>query len=190
MEISGLFCSIWLQSYKSKCYFISKSFIILILLFMILSCSHIDKSQINSSVELNLNIDTFKLVQLPNIGEVVNESIRKTSTNAQIHINSSQCSSFANVYFRNAVFELAWDKDNKLVYISTSDTNFITEENIRINMTLKDIRKTQNSEILKMQGWGFYVKLNSGWNAAFCVDNTCTGRDIFDSDKVKWIFKN
>jgi hypothetical protein len=190
MKISILFCSNWSKIHKSTFYFTGNMFVILIPIGMLFGCSNIDKSQINSAVELKINIDTFKLIQLPNIGEVVNESIRKTSTNNQILINSSQSSSFANVYYNNLVFQIAWNRDNKLVYISTSDTNFNTEENIRINMTYNDIQKTQNTSISKIPGWGYYVKLNSGWNAAFCVDNTCTGRDISRNDTVKWIFKN
>jgi hypothetical protein len=56
-------------------------------------------------------------------------------------------------------------------------------------MTLKSIKDIQNVDILKMAGWGYYIKLKSGWFAGFCIGKTCTDRGLKDDDKVAFIFK-
>ena len=56
-------------------------------------------------------------------------------------------------------------------------------------MMLKSIKDIQNVDILKMAGWGYYIKLKSGWFAGFCIGKTCTDRELKDDDKVTFIFK-
>ena len=41
-----------------------------------------------------------------------------------------------------------------------------------------------------MSGWGYTVKLQSGWYAAFCNGKSCTDGELTDNSKIGWFFKN
>jgi len=153
-------------------------------------CSN--KSNENPNQKLNLKplADAIQLMELPYIGEYIVDSIRTASNNKMLLINSSDYKPSTTIISNGTSFNLAWDNNNKLIYISTLDTNFTTNEGIKIGSTLIQIKNLQPVEIDKIIGWGHSIKLSSGWSAAFCVDSTCTGRNLIDTDKVNWIFKN
>lgn len=76
-----------------------------------------------------------------------------------------------------------------MLVLLTTDTNFVTTENIKVNITLKEIQNASELEIITEAGWGHYIKFNSGWYAGFCVESSCTGRNLTKNDKIDWLFK-
>ena len=163
--------------------------IIILCLISMLGFSNKPFIIVNSSPNFKPQYDTIRLEELPSIGDHLDESIRLTSNNRNILINSSQISPSTTVYVKGIVFKIAWDRDSKINFISTTDSTFYTNENIRINMPLKEIENIQNVEITKMPGWGYYISLESGWFAGFCVDKTCTGRELTNEVVVSYFFK-
>lgn len=80
-------------------------------------------------------------------------------------------------------------KSNIISYISTTDTAFKTKEDVMVGDTFEDVLKKAKGEVVKEQGWAFWVRLNSGWNAAF-MENLLTEDEAPPPDaKVSFLFK-
>jgi len=133
--------------------------------------------------------DTIRLNKLPMIGDFLSDSIRLTSKNRALLVNSSQISTSTTILNNGIIFDIAWNNDFRVNYIETSDSHFITSENVKVNTTLRKIKDIQNVDIIKMPGWGYYIKLKSGWFVSFCTGKTCTDRELTDDDKVVSIFQ-
>jgi hypothetical protein len=161
---------------------------ILLGMFLGLVCSDATEKTSAQTVNKNSSVDTIRLEKLPSIGDMLNESIRLTSKHGQ-SVSSSTISPAATILNNGIIFDIAWDKDSRVNYIVTMDSKFSTKENVRINMTLKDIKEIQKTDVLKMPGWGYYIQLKSGWFAGFCIGKTCTDRELKENDKVTFIFK-
>ncbi|RPH25020.1 MAG: hypothetical protein EHM93_20175 [Bacteroidales bacterium] len=157
--------------------------------FFGLGCSNTNNRKSTQMVETKSIIDTIRLTKLPAIGDFLGDSIRMTSNNRGQLVSSSDLSSSTTILNNGIIFEIAWDKDNRVNYIVTSDSNFITYENVKINMTLKNIKDIQKVDIFEMPGWGYYIKLKSGWIAGFCIGKACTDRELKNDDIVTSIFK-
>ena len=163
--------------------------ILIISLYLVLGCSIISFGKSQQKIADRPKIDTIRMNELPNIGDFLSDSIRLTSNNTVEFVNSAQLSPSTTVYYKGLVFNIAWNEEGKVNYIITYDSNFMTKEKVKLNMALRDIKNIQKVEILKMRGWGYYIELGSGWNAGFCVDEACTGRDLVEDDRVMFIFK-
>jgi len=162
-------------------------FLILSLHFLI-ACSNTSLGQSQQTIADKSKIDTIRIDKLPEIGDSISNFIRLTSNKGQL-VNSSQISPSTTIYYKDFIFDIAWDKEGKVNFIVTSDSNFMTKEKVKPNMTLKEIKDIQKVNIIKMIGWGYYLKLESGWNVGFCVDESCTGRELVEKDRAKFIFK-
>ncbi|MBO9635769.1 MAG: hypothetical protein J7578_21875 [Chitinophagaceae bacterium] len=57
-------------------------------------------------------------------------------------------------------------KDNSIIFISTTDPKFRTQEGACIGM-LYSAMDTTKSKIKDLRGWGKVLPLSSGWNAVF-----------------------
>jgi len=67
-------------------------------------------------------------------------------------------------------FEILLDTNNVISYISTDDSNFRSNEGLMIGDSFKTVSKkckVGKENIIKMRGWGNFVKLPSGWCAVF-----------------------
>jgi hypothetical protein len=135
------------------------------------------------------NDSITRVDHLPEIGILLDSTIKMTSNNRALMVNGSTISPMITVMFDGSSFDLAWDHSGRVNRISTTDSNFATPEGVKINTTLSDIKKNQQVDIQVTPGWGYYSKLSSGWYVGFCVDSTCTEKDLLNSDRVKWIFK-
>jgi hypothetical protein len=167
-----------------------KHLALILMLSLIFGCS----ISTHNETTINNKPDTidYKIVtldKLPQRGDILPDSIRFTSMDRLQMVSSSTISKATTIAFNSYKFEIAWTNDGIVNYVATYDKSFITPENIRISTTLKEIKEMQDVEIGTMPGWGYFINLESGWNVAFCVDKTCTGREIVDSDSVKWIYK-
>lgn len=79
----------------------------------------------------------------------------------------------------DVVFTLGVEND-QVVYQSTRDMNFVTDE-LKCGDHLPEYYLDR---VVREDGWGCYVLLDSGWNAAFYCGNGQKG-----SGKVEWFFK-
>ena len=78
-------------------------------------------------------------------------------------------------------FKLGLNKENKIIFISTSDLNF-EANGFKIESKIgEEINKKQIEHI---QGWGKFMLLESGWYAGFEDRDT-----INKNSKIKWFFK-
>lgn len=72
---------------------------------------------------------------------------------------------------------------------STNDVNFKTPEGYGVGADWDIIPMNLKKSLHKMPGWGYYMKLNSGWQLAFCEGQSCTDAEPKEGSTVQWIFK-
>ncbi|MFT7612857.1 MAG: hypothetical protein ACI9J3_001823 [Parvicellaceae bacterium] len=71
----------------------------------------------------------------------------------------------------------------------THDTGFNTPEGYHVGSYWKNIPLAEQTEISKKQGYGYFLKLYSGWTLGFCAGSECTNEELSDESKVVWIQK-
>lgn len=84
-------------------------------------------------------------------------------------------------------YTICIDSVNRINYILTQDSNYITSDDVKIGMSYDDVRKHTNSQLILERGWAFFVPLNSGWNAAFLITDYDNPKMV--DSTVKWLFK-
>ncbi|QEH40698.1 hypothetical protein [Chitinophaga sp. XS-30] len=82
----------------------------------------------------------------------------------------------AGILFKGAV------KEKKVVFISTSDPDFVINGKKYIGATLSSIRN--RNSILTVPGWGRYLSIEDNWNAAFGFES------VSDSSRIVFLFKH
>lgn len=87
------------------------------------------------------------------------------------------------------VYNVCLGEKGRLTFASIRDSAFITDGNIRVGTTFKEIKDRFGDSIRKEPGWAYYQKLPSGWAAAFCTGSSCTGSLPAGKDKVSFFFK-
>jgi hypothetical protein len=71
--------------------------------------------------------------------------------------------------------------NGKIIYISTRDTAFITDEGFKIGAMINEVQsKYQKSEMEKIPYLGYTIKLQSGWSALF--------KNNFPFAKIEYFF--
>lgn len=73
-------------------------------------------------------------------------------------------------YLDSICMEVLLNEKNVIDFISTGDNNFKTREGLAIGDTFKKMSKcchVKEKNVIKLPGWGYYIKLTSGWNAVF-----------------------
>ncbi|MBE0551397.1 MAG: hypothetical protein IH619_03345 [Ignavibacterium sp.] len=146
------------------------------LCFISFSCSSILKTN-------NELLDVNKLPEL-------NDFFENNSQSENFLLTSSgQFSKAYVVICNNIKYSIAVNDSNKIIYISTSDSNFVTLDNIRIGSTQKDFSSFDSSLVYKENGWAYFVKLQSGWNAAFTEGESMTNEPLTRDSKVSFFFK-
>ena len=108
-------------------------------------------------------------------------------TKKLINTSASETAFHYTLTFNKINFDLgASIKNNILTYISTTDTNFMVDDSIRVGKTLSYIKKTGNDKIQYEYGWGHFIKLKSGWCVGF--DYKYDSRELTDNDTVAYIY--
>ncbi|MBN1253448.1 MAG: hypothetical protein JXA16_15015 [Bacteroidales bacterium] len=170
--------------------------VIPILLLICLGCLKTPNNYKKKIIDDTHVSDTIRFKKLPKIGDRISDSVIQTSKNIHLLVSSAQTYPSTSIYFQECIFDIGFEKfdpenrilGGKVKYIQTRDSNFRTSEGVKINMTLKELKHIQDNKIIKEPGWAYYMELNSGWKVAFFVDETSTGRELLDSDSIKWIF--
>lgn len=102
--------------------------------------------------------------------------------------SASQFSPCKEVWINSHKFDLSVQGIDT-IYLATSDRLFQTPEKFLIGTTFAEIPEKLRKTLHKEAGWGYYIKLPSGWNLGFCEGTSCTDSEPINSSKVKWIFK-
>jgi len=72
---------------------------------------------------------------------------------------------------------------------STTDLKFKTLEGYNVGTNWDKIPIELKKSMGHMAGWGYFIKLNSGWQLGFCEGKSCTDTEPKEGSIVKWIFK-
>ncbi|MEO9531111.1 MAG: hypothetical protein ABJG68_06360 [Crocinitomicaceae bacterium] len=104
-------------------------------------------------------------------------------------ISSGQISPSKEILFENCLFDLVLSSDGDTVYLQTVDTSFTCPENYKVGDDFDDISEDDLAKMEQMPGWGYYIKLDSGWNIAFHEGYTATETYPESGSKVDWIFR-
>jgi hypothetical protein len=129
----------------------------------------------NANPELNLQI-----------GE---EYISTMDSKYKLMIAAGQISPSYDLIIDSIRYTVTVNGSSRINFISTSDSNFVCPENLKVNQSLREVLATYNGEIIKERGWAYYIKLPSGWHVAFTKGNNMTNEVLDNNDKIKWFFK-
>ena len=77
----------------------------------------------------------------------------------------------------------------KVKYVATSDPKFRTVEGLSVDNNLSYVRLHTNRKPIKEPGWAYYIVLDSGWHAAFAVDQSMPELEPNLSSQIKWFFR-
>lgn len=100
----------------------------------------------------------------------------------------SQTRPFKIIKYAGVVYHIGL-KNNRIIYISTSDSHFKTKNSLAVGDRLKKVNEFKTQELIKLNGWGYVIKLKSGWKAAFCEGSSCTDNKPSDHSTIDWFYK-
>ncbi len=86
-------------------------------------------------------------------------------------------------------FAVVLNESNDTTHWSTNDNKFETPEGFKVGTNWEELPTELQNAVNQMPGWGYYIKLNSGWQLGFCEGESCTDSEPKDGSTVKWIFK-
>jgi len=86
-------------------------------------------------------------------------------------------------------YTIVENEKGNITFWSTRDKKFKTPEGYVIGNQLKDISKLEKDGIYKQPGFGYFIKLESGWQLGFCEGESCTVSVPTEESIVKWMMK-
>lgn len=86
-------------------------------------------------------------------------------------------------------FKLVVNKNGDTIKLVTHDTTFVTPEGYRIGTSWNRIPLAEKSEVVRKVGYGYFLKLASGWTLGFCAGSECSNGELSNESKVVWIEK-
>jgi hypothetical protein len=104
-------------------------------------------------------------------------------------ISSGQISPSESIIYKKSEFDLVLNKELDTAYLQTTDIKFKTPEGYFIGYEWDKIYEQDQKEIERMAGWGYYIRLESGWQLGFCEGETCTDSVPTNRSKIDWIFR-
>jgi hypothetical protein len=104
-------------------------------------------------------------------------------------ISSAQFAPYTDIVYAGADFQLVINQENDTIYLATNDVKFVTPEGYKVGEKWKILAKLDKENIGRMSGWGYYIKLESGWQLGFCEGQSCTDTEPTSESQVKWIFR-
>ena len=92
----------------------------------------------------------------------------------------------------NTQYTIGIDERSFIAYITpTEPTTFKSPEGIFVGSTLPTVQAIAKQPPIKRLGWGYFLPLPSGWNAAFIVGTGNPTPDKLPADaKVSFLFKS
>ncbi|PKG50968.1 hypothetical protein [Olleya sp. 1-3] len=152
----------------------------LLILILIFGCNTSEKKKDRITDNKNMeSIDNF------------NDSIieKKEGTTKLLMVNSASLKPSKEVLINGRDFSIVENEKKEIIYWSTNDKEFSTPEGYSVGMNWTEIPEELKNKTGKMNGWGYFIRLNSGWQLGFCEGSTCTDTYPNNLSVVKWIFK-
>lgn len=91
--------------------------------------------------------------------------------------------------FRGVEYVLGVDRGNIVQFIATSSDRVRTREGVHVGQAFAEVEGLRSINVSRWPGWGYVVKLPSGWNAAFFIGNTMTEFPPGPTDRVVKLFR-
>lgn len=134
-----------------------------------------------------LGCQTADCPVLPDLGETIYLS---ASENVFLVLSrSGSLGKVAHIKVDGQLFELGINDNDQVDYISTRDSRFQTPEKLSVGDLINITPDFSLDKVCKEDGWAYYIKLPSGWNAAFTIGSSMTEGDPSGSEKIMWFFK-
>jgi hypothetical protein len=93
------------------------------------------------------------------------------------------------VEYRGVEFTVCAYRDMLIHHVSTSDTRFRTPEGIAVRDSLRKVLEVSKGKVVKEPGWAFFVRLESGWGAAFTQGESMTEGELAPDAEVSFLFR-
>ena len=87
-------------------------------------------------------------------------------------------------------YDLVVDDRKGIKFIGTNDSSFTTDEGFRIGNSANAVGAGAKYPVRMWPGWGFFVHLPSGWNAAFVQGNGMTDGELLQETPVIFFQKH
>jgi len=127
---------------------------------------------------------------LPGLEEKVPASIiDNIQPDGLLMISASQLQTFYVSKYNNIEYDIAVDDQNIIIYIGTQDSNFVTEDKLRVGDPLALALENAISELMLESGWAYYVELKSGWKAMFTTGPHMTDSIPKPDSPIRLFFK-
>ena len=149
---------------------------VLITIFICLGCSSQPKENIKEGQKES------------NSNSTVNDSLKHSPLLVFTHSGSAHPGK--QIKLNGFKFTVAFKNTDDTIYWSTIDTNFRTPENHKIGMEWNQLSQELKDKLSSTLGWGYSIKLKSGWYLGFCEGSYCTDSLPKNDSKVKRIFKH
>jgi hypothetical protein len=133
------------------------TFSLLILLLLETSCSNQKRLQLGTKINENLNGKT------------------------KIFSPTGAILELKEIKYKNISYKLGISKNKEIQYISTIDTKFKIQ-GLKINDEISEY--FNDAKMIHIRGWGYYIKINSEWYAAFNFRTK-----PIKTSKIEWFFK-
>lgn len=134
---------------------------------------------------LSFSFSFSQIIVGKNISEMMNAQLLDSSISL---LTSPSHFEEAKILIIDSVFyEAILTQSGMLKEIYTSDSNFSTSETIRVGDSFAMLRKKCKTKlaVINLNGWGNYIKLQSGWNAVFDF-----GKPISNNSQVLFFFQS
>jgi hypothetical protein len=148
-----------------------------------------------SELTLEASGQTVKIKFIKPLGKILESSGQAAEGEKNIKLSrkvleaSSKFRDFVTVEIGGIQYDIAYDDENTITFIATSDPNFITNEGYSVNKTtLAEIKNADaNYETGYEPGWAYFAKLGDNWKAGF--EEGSYGGEPDEDSKIIFFFK-
>jgi hypothetical protein len=121
--------------------------------------------------------------RLPNDAGIIDSSRFLQLTNASSLLPAIK------IRHKEIMYNVVLSKDETVSYVITFDPFFETNDGFHVGMPFKQLRDKLEGSGQFEPGFGYSIKLKSGWNAFFSNDKILLEGKVQDTAKIKSFFK-
>jgi hypothetical protein len=148
-----------------------------------------------SAIVAFLSICSPGLAKSPSLGDALPNGAQEVtyqSGRAHVLTESGQTLDSYRILRDGIHYIVGVDQKRKIAYITGGEEgSFKTPEGISTDSPLSSVLAVTKSRPIKVPGWGYYVSLPSGWNAAFVNSpEEPTPPRLSPAAKVGFLFKS
>ena len=91
--------------------------------------------------------------------------------------------------YMGSEFKIVVNEEGDTSKYVTHDSTFFSPEGCHVGSYWIDIPLADQTEVKKKTGYGYFLKLYSGWTLGFCAGSECTNQELSNDSRVVWIEK-